>query len=222
MVTLYCKKPTDDPCNTQFLNGVSAYHDLPNDVKKKIENTQCILASGDRGFHKLNFEHLIKTDIKPRILGDVNVYKVDKDVVLPEEQKNLQDSYIRSRDKNSSIRKEMLAKKELYNNENARWNCVYKKLAHKHRLTGVTGLYFPVYNVIGFDDVPKDEWKDLYTYLFNHYIKYKYSHTWDEGDVILFDNTQGIHKRDDIPLDNNNNPQIRELWRGAFWYEGII
>ena len=33
------------------------------------------------------------------------------------------------------------------------------------------------------------------------------------GDLIFFDNTQGLHKRDMIP-----DGETRELWRGAFWY----
>lgn len=222
-VTLYCKQPTKDPCNTQFLNSVPAYRDLPRDVKLKIHNTQCIISSDDRGFHKLRFDHLIKTRHRPRMLGNVNVYKVDRDKVLPEEQANLHASYSRCRDKNSSIRMEMREKRVLYNEPNARWNCVYKKLVHNHRLTGQTGLYFPVYNVIGFSNIPEDEWQDLYNFLFSHYVqdKYMYDHEWKEGDLMLFDNTQGIHKRYDIPLDENGVPQERELWRGAFWYDGI-
>lgn len=221
VVTLYCETPTKDPCNTQFLNSVPAYNDLPKDVKKQIKDTQCILSSDDRRFHKLKMPHLIKTKLKPKLLGDINVYKVDKDIVPVEEQDNLQASYSRSRSMSSSIKQEMMQKKLKYNNEKALWNCVYKKLVHQHRLSGVTGLYFPMYNIIGFHDIPEDEWKDLYNFLKTHYVKYKYSHEWKTGDLILFDNTVGIHKRDMIPLDKNGQPQDRSLWRGAFWYKDI-
>lgn len=223
-VALYCKQPTKDPCNTQFLNSVPAYRDLPKDVKKQIENTHLILASDDLAFHKLKgFDHLLKTKHKPRILGDMRVYKVDHEKVRAEEQAELYASYSRSRSENSSISAEMREKRLQFNDPSGRWNCVFKKLVHQHRLSGVMGLYFPVYTIVGFSDIPQDEWKDLYDFLTNHYIqnKYMYDHEWKEGDLMLFDNTVGIHKRYDIPLDENGVPQERELWRGAFWYDGI-
>ena len=40
-----------------------------------------------------------------------------------------------------------------------------------------------------------------------------YTHFWDEGDIIINDQTQGLHKRsgDDVL-------EKRELWRIVFWY----
>jgi len=220
-VTLYCKQISKDPCNTTFSNGVAAYHDLPQDVKDKIENTYCILSSDDRNFHKLKMDHIIKTKLQPRLLDDRRVYVFGNDAVHPDEHKNLLRTQSRGRGENTQVYQDVMARKEQFNDPKGLWSCVYKPLVQRHRLTGVKGLYLPLLNVVGFHDVPKDEWKDLYEYLKNHYMNYTYSHEWEDGDVVLFDNTQGLHKRDEIPLDENGNPQERELWRGAFWYEGI-
>ena len=70
--------------------------------------------------------------------------------------------------------------------------------------------------------MPKDEWQELCAFLESHYLKHTYSHFWEEGDIVVFDQTQGLHRRDNIPVDENNIPQERELWRGAFWYDGIV
>ena len=115
----------------------------------------------------------------------------------------------------------MLEKKKMYDEKGAFFNCVYKKITHRHRLTGIIGLYYPFTNVMGYHDIPEDEWTDLHEFLSSHYVKFSYSHEWKRGDVVLFDNTQGLHKRDNIPLGDNGLPQDRELWRGAFWYDGI-
>jgi alpha-ketoglutarate-dependent taurine dioxygenase len=220
-VTIYCQQPTEKPCDTSFVNGVIAFNELPIDVKKQIENTLIILSSDARSFHKLKLNHLVKTKLKPRILCDERVYKIQEDGISISEQRDLLKLQSRVRTEDSVIIKEMMNRKEQFNDPKGVWNCVYKKLTHKHRLTGVNGLYFPFSNVIGFHDIPQDEWQELHTFLTNHYLKYRYIHRWDQGDLVLFDNTQGLHKREDIPLDRNGEPQPRELWRGAFWYNGI-
>lgn len=222
-VTLYCKEPAKDGCDTKFVNGVLAYEQLPKDVKEKIANTQLILSSDAKQFHKLDLEHFARTHHKPRSLwGKGGPYKFQEGQVEQDEAKELfKFLHTGVRDPNCNARKELIATAQQLTESGARWNCVYKKLVSSHRLTGQKGLYFPFANVVGFHDVPEDEWKDLHTFLTDHYLSNVYSHYWEEGDVVLFDNTQGLHKRDPIPFNEDGSPQHRELWRGAFWYHDI-
>ena len=220
-VALYCHQPTKDPCNTDFVNGVLAYQTLPKDVKDQIKDTFLILGYYEKNFQKLNMEYLVKTKVQPRLLSDLRVYKIEKDQVTSEEHKDLLAMTNRARSEDSSVIKEMLEIKEKFSDPKGLWNCVYKKIVHPHRLTGIEGFYFPLTGVIGFSNIPKDEWQELYDFLESHYLKSVYSHFWDKGDIVIFDQTQGLHRRDNIPLDENNIPQERELWRGAFWYDGI-
>jgi len=220
-VSLYCHQPTEDPCNTYFINGVVAYQSLPKDVKDKIKDTFLILSYYEKNFQKLRMDYLVRTKIQPRLLSDLSVYKIEKDQVTPDEHRDLLAMTARARSEDSLVGKEMLKIKEKYSDSSGLWNCVYKKLVHSHRLTGIDGLFFPFTNVVGFHNIPKDEWLDLYKFLEEHYTKHAYCHVWEEGDVIVFDQTQGLHRRDNIPLDENGAPQDRELWRGAFWYDGM-
>lgn len=218
-VTLYCVVPTQDRCDTVFLNGVAAYQDLPDSVKNRIENSYCMITSDVRSFHRSDFPHLISRTEQPRILNDNRAYTISEDQVTPEEAKDLHNIQGRHRGK-GSIYKEMMRRKETYSVE-GRWKYVYKKLVHPHTVTGQKGLYFPFLNVAGFHDIPKEEWKELYDYLVEHYLKYQYSHDWREGDLMLFDQTQALHKRQPFPTKDNGEQQDRLLWRGTFYYDGV-
>ena len=44
----------------------------------------------------------------------------------------------------------------------------------KDDLNSQLGLYFPFLNVAGFNDIPKDEWKQLYDSLIDEYKNYTY------------------------------------------------
>ena len=221
-VALYCHEPTKDPCNTVFSNGVLTYKTLPKDVKDQIKDTFLILGYGEKNFQRLKLDYLVKTKIQPRLLSDTIPYEVNNDKVSLDEHKEMLAMSTRTRSKNSSVVKEMMKLKSRFSDPKGLWNCAYKKLVHQHRLTGIEGLYFPFTNVVGFSDIPKDEWQELSNFLEKHYLKSVYSHFWEEGDIVVFDQTQGLHRRDNIPLDENSIPQERELWRGAFWYDGIV
>ena len=221
-VTLYCVLPTKDRCDTIFLNGVEAYKDLPQDVKDKIENSYLMITNDLRSFHRSDFPHLISRPEKPRILNSNRAYTIDEDQVTPEEAKDLHNIQGRNRGKDSAIYKEMMRRKKEYSVEGARWKYVYKKLVHKHQVTNQKGLYFPFLNIVGFHDIPEEEWKDLYAHLVEHYLKYQYSHDWKAGDLMLFDQTQAMHKRQPFPLKENGEQQDRLLWRGIFYYEGGV
>ena len=218
-VTLYCVVPTKDRCDTIFLNGVEAYKDLPNDVKDKIENSMLMITNDLRSFHRSDFPHLITRTEQPRILNANRAYTISEDQVTPEEAQDLHNIQGRNRGK-GPIYQEMMRRKKEFSIEGARWKYTFKKLVHKHTVTGQKGLYFPFLNVAGFHDIPKDEWKELYDFLVEHYLKYQYSHDWKAGDLMLFDQTQALHKRQPFP-EVKGQQQDRLLWRGIFYYDGI-
>ena len=97
------------------------------------------------------------------------------------------------------------------------------KLVPDHPL-GVEGLFFSPYEVHGFslngdplDNFEEGASKALFDELWNDYIcndRYIYNHRWQEGDICLFDNIIGIHRRPDILKD-----KPRKLLRTAKWYK---
>ena len=92
------------------------------------------------------------------------------------------------------------------------------RLVPKHPL-GVEGLFFSPYEIHTFlkDGEPYEHSKELFDELWNDYVcndKYVYQHTWKEGDICLFDNVIGIHRRPDILKD-----KPRKLLRTATWYK---
>jgi len=92
------------------------------------------------------------------------------------------------------------------------------RLVPKHPL-GVEGLFFSPYEVHGFlkNGEPYEHSEELFNELWNDYVcndRYIYMHTWQEGDIALFDNVIGIHRRPDILKD-----KPRKLLRTATWYK---
>ena len=95
------------------------------------------------------------------------------------------------------------------------------RLVPKHPL-GVEGLFFSPYEIHTFlkDGEPYEHSKELFDELWNDYVcndKYVYQHTWKEGDICLFDNVIGIHRRPDILKD-----KPRKLLRTATWYKSHL
>ena len=93
------------------------------------------------------------------------------------------------------------------------------RLVVNHPIKGVEGLFFSPYEVHGFlkDGKPYYGAESLYWKLWNDYVcndRYIYKHTWQEGDICLFDNIIGIHRRPDILKD-----KPRKLLRTAKWYK---
>ena len=112
-VTLYCVVPTKDRCDTIFLNGVEAYNDLPNHVKKRIDNTMLMVTSDVRSFHRSDFEHLITRTEQPRILNDNRAYTISEDQVTSDEAKDLHNIQGRKRS-DGPIYQEMMRRKDEY------------------------------------------------------------------------------------------------------------
>ena len=87
---------------------------------------------------------------------------------------------------------------------------------------GPEGLFFSPYEVHTFlkDDKPYEHSKELFDELWEDYVcndKYVYKHKWKEGDICLFDNVTGIHRRPDILKD-----KPRKLLRTATWYKSHL
>ena len=95
------------------------------------------------------------------------------------------------------------------------------KLVPDHPL-GVEGLFFSPYEVHTFlkDGEVYEHSEELFNELWNDYVcneQYIYKHTWQEGDICLFDQAIGIHRRPDILKD-----KPRRLLRTATWYKSHL
>jgi taurine dioxygenase len=86
----------------------------------------------------------------------------------------------------------------------------YKKvpLVRQHPISKVNGLYFPFLNVAKISD---DKNNEFFNFLVDHYLKFRYDHWWKANELVIADQTMGLHKRNEIKGD-------RELHRLAFWY----
>lgn len=82
-------------------------------------------------------------------------------------------------------------------------------LVRKHPISQEYGLYFPFLNVT---KISNDEDNSFFNFLVDHYLKFRYDHYWETGDLVIADQTMGLHKRNEIKGQ-------RELYRLAFWYE---
>jgi alpha-ketoglutarate-dependent taurine dioxygenase len=74
----------------------------------------------------------------------------------------------------------------------------FPNVVHTNR-AGKKCIYLPIFQMagfVGFED-RKEEESEIYQYLKNHMLseKYQYHHDWDDGDIIMWDNWTGLHKR---------------------------
>jgi alpha-ketoglutarate-dependent taurine dioxygenase len=63
---------------------------------------------------------------------------------------------------------------------------------------GITGLYYPFYQVFGMDGLNEDEFQEVHSELVHQILKdesYAYHHDWVDGQIILSDQWMSIHKR---------------------------
>ena len=89
-----------------------------------------------------------------------------------------------------------------------------------HPVIGKNGFSFSPYEIHAFleedGSVCKDS-EDLYWWFWEDWVQsetYTYKHDWNEGDIVLMDQTTTIHRRPRI-----NMEQPRELLRAAMWYK---
>lgn len=76
-----------------------------------------------------------------------------------------------------------------------------RKFAHTHHITGEKVLYFSPGSLQSDIDV---------THLIEHCEKYIYRHTWEDNDILIWDNIRTMHRRHAFE-------GSRTLWRTQFW-----
>jgi taurine dioxygenase len=81
--------------------------------------------------------------------------------------------------------------------------------------TNKVGIFFPFFQIDHFQGLSKKRSRELLLSISKHITqeKYVYHHNWDNGDLILFDQYLGIHKRNQC--DHNTS---RLIHRAAFDY----
>jgi len=72
----------------------------------------------------------------------------------------------------------------------------YPKLVHTGK-TGIKGLFFPYYQIHYIKDMDRPKARKIIDDLWKHVQqeKYMYHHDWNDGDVVIADQWQNIHKR---------------------------
>jgi alpha-ketoglutarate-dependent taurine dioxygenase len=87
-------------------------------------------------------------------------------------------------------------------------------LVHK-TLTGQTGIYFAPFQLGKFVELTQEKSDEIKQILCNHILneKYLYHHDWEDGDVVISDQWNGIHKR--WPFDKMD---VRVLHRAGIDY----
>ena len=196
-LALWCIEPGEEGGSTEFACGIQAYNNLPERIKKEIENSTIIITN-----------EVSKTYLN----------KPAYEKLPPYAQKDIDKMYTRSR------RFAGGAKGNPY--EKSSQPAIYKKgkkiikketpLITKHPLTGDRGLYFPFYFVseIKIKSGDLSRAKELFYILMESYVGAKgkiYKHHWDKGDLILSDQIHSLHRRSPYK-------GIRELYRTAFYY----
>jgi len=149
------------------------------------------------------FEALSALDKKRILNSTITMCNVPKKTILNQkvydvndyEQVELNKIWTRTRDGIEEKNKEIKFKKV--------------SLIRKHPISGVHGLYFPFLNVT---KISNDEDNSFFNFLVDHFLKFRYDHWWQPGDLVIADQTMGLHKRNEIKGE-------RELYRLAFWYE---
>ena len=203
-IGLYAKTITYDT-ETWFANSVPYFTQLPEEKKQRLRELTVILdPKRTLGVIKKAWQPAFK--------------KIYGQEVLDEIVKNRM-----SREVRDSINMEP---------ENKEKFGLSRGIMNRHKLVpdhplGVEGLFFSPYEVHGFSlkDDPLDNFgeglsKELWTELWEDYVQnddYIYKHKWQEGDIALFDNIIGIHRRPDIRKD-----KPRTLLRTATWYKSNI
>jgi alpha-ketoglutarate-dependent taurine dioxygenase len=90
----------------------------------------------------------------------------------------------------------------------------YLNILHVSK-TNQVGIFFPFLQIDHFQGMSKKESREILTSISKHITqdKYVYRHEWDDGDLVLFDQYLGIHKRNRC-----EHNMSRLIHRAAFDY----
>ena len=196
VIGLYAKTITYDT-ETWFANSVPYFKQLP-EARKQLFRELTVVLDPKRtlGVIKKAWQPAFKKIYGQEVLDEINKNRNTREIV------NCQNMEPENKEKFGASR-------GIMNNH---------KFVPDHPI-GVEGLFFSPYEVHGFlkDGKPYEASEELFNELWNDYIcndRYIYQHTWQEGDICLFDNIIGIHRRPDILKD-----KPRKLLRTAKWYK---
>ena len=196
VIGLYAKT-ISYPTETWFANSVPYFKQLPDEEKERLRSLTVVLdPKRTLGVIQAAWQPAFKKIYGQEVLDEINKNRNTREV-------------FNSINMEPENKEKFGASRGIMNNH---------RLVPKHPL-GVEGLFFSPYEVHGFlkDGEPYYGSDSLYWKLYNDYVgnnKYIYKHKWQEGDICLFDNIIGIHRRPDIEKD-----KPRRLLRTAKWYK---
>ena len=196
VIGLYAKTITYET-ETWFANSVPYFNQLPEEKQNLLKELTVVLdPKRTLGVIKKAWQPAFKKIYGQEVLDEINKNRNTREIV------NCQNMEPENKEKFGASR-------GIMNNH---------KFVPDHPI-GVEGLFFSPYEVHGFlkDGKPYEASEELFNELWNDYIcndRYIYQHTWQEGDICLFDNIIGIHRRPDILKD-----KPRKLLRTAKWYK---
>ena len=197
VIGLYAKTITYET-ETWFANSIPYFNQLPESEQERLRGLTVVLdPKRELGVYQATWQPAFKKIYGQEVLDEINKNRNTREV-------------FNSINMEPENKHKFAASRGIMNNH---------RLVVNHPIKGVEGLFFSPYEVHGFlkDGEPYHGSDSLYWKLWNDYVcndRYIYKHTWQEGDICLFDNIIGIHRRPDILKD-----KPRKLLRTAKWYK---
>ena len=176
VIGLYAKTITYET-ETWFANSVPYFNQLPEEKQNLLKELTVVLdPKRTLGVIKKAWQPAFKKIYGQEVLDEINKNRNTREIV------NCQNMEPENKSKFGASR-------GIMNNH---------KFVPDHPI-GVEGLFFSPYEVHGFlkDGKPYEASEELFNELWNDYIcndRYIYQHTWQEGDICLFDQAIGIHR----------------------------
>ena len=199
VIGLYAKTITYET-ETWFANSVPYFNQLPEEKQNLLKELTVVLdPKRTLGVIKKAWQPAFKKIYGQEVLDEINKNRNTREIV------NCQNMEPENKSKFGASR-------GIMNNH---------KFVPDHPI-GVEGLFFSPYEVHTFlkDGEVYEHSEELFNELWNDYVcneQYIYKHTWQEGDICLFDQAIGIHRRPDILKD-----KPRRLLRTATWYKSHL
>ena len=200
VIGLYAKTITYET-ETWFANSIPYFNQLPESEQERLRALTVVLdPKRTLGVYQAAWQPAFKKIYGQEVLDEINKNRNTREV-------------FNSINMEPENKEKFGASRGIMNNH---------RLVVNHPIKGVEGLFFSPYEVHGFlkDGEPYYGSDSLYWKLYNDYVgnnKYIYKHKWQEGDICLFDNILGIHRRPDIRKD-----KPRTLLRTATWYKSHL
>ena len=200
-VALWCIETGISGGSTEFACGVHAYNRLDDSINEEIKNAIVVLTNkiGSKTYLKVtNYGNFVSDE-----WSELEKTRSRSRHFSGEEKSNpYYENKVHREGKSYFIQKNGEVEKGT-------------SLIVKHPVTGVKGLFFPVYNISEIKELKTPfKAKEIFHILMNSYVGKKgkiYRHYWQKGDLILSDQIHSLHRR--LSFEG-----IRELYRTSFWY----